>query len=149
MLRSVRTIASAVLLTLPILASAAMPVIEVFKSETCGCCEAWTDHLKAHGFKVKVTNVGNPSDYRQKFGIPAELGSCHTAKIGSYAIEGHVPASDIKRLLASGVKARALAVPAMPHGSPGMETGRSDPYDVLLVQPDGRTTVYKHYSGKP
>lgn len=148
MLRRFRTIVSTVLLAVPALASAAMPVIEVFKSETCGCCEAWTKHLKEHGFTVKVNNVSNPSDYRQKFGIPTELGSCHTAKVAGYAIEGHVPASEIKRLVASGVKARGLAVPAMPLGSPGMEAGRSDPYDVFLVAPDGRATVYKHYTGK-
>lgn len=148
MIRSFRTIASAVLLAAPALASAAMPVIEVFKSESCGCCEAWTKHLKEHGFMVTVNNVANPSDYRQKFGIPTALGSCHTAKVAGYAIEGHVPASEIKRLVESGVKARGLAVPAMPLGSPGMEAGRSDPYDVFLVQPDGRATVYKHYSGE-
>lgn len=144
-----RTIASSVLLAVPAFASAAMPVIDVYKTETCGCCEAWTDHLKTNGFSVKIHNVANPSDYRQKFGMPDKLGSCHTAKIGAYVIEGHVPASDIKRLVKSGAKARGLAVPAMPLGSPGMEAGRSDPYDVFLVQPDGRTTVYKHYSGKP
>ena len=148
MQHSVRTMAFAVLLALPAAASAAMPVIEVFKSATCGCCEDWTKHLTEHGFTVKTSNVSDPSDYRQKFGIPSELGSCHTAKIGAYAIEGHVPASQIKRLVKSGVKARGLAVPGMPHGSPGMDTGRSDPCDVLLIQPDGRTTVYKHYSGK-
>lgn len=148
MTRSFRTMASAVLLALPAFANAAMPIIEVFKTETCGCCVAWTDHLKAHGFKVKIKNVSNPSDYREKFGIPADMGSCHTAKIGAYAVEGHVPASDIKQLIKSGVKARGLAVPAMPAGSPGMEVGRSEPYDVFLIQPDGRATVYKHYNGK-
>lgn len=148
MIRSFRTFASAVLLAVPALASAAMPVIEVFKSESCGCCEAWTKHLKEHGFTVKVNNVASPSDYRQKSGIPSTLGSCHTAKVAGYAIEGHVPANEIKRLVASGVKARGLAVPAMPLGSPGMEAARSDPYDVFLVEPDGRSIVYKHYSGK-
>ena len=143
-----RTIAACTMLALPALATAAKPVIEVFKTETCGCCEAWTEHLKENGFTVKVSNVADTASYRQKFGIAPEFGSCHTAKIGAYAIEGHVPASDIKRLIKSGVKARALAVPAMPHGSPGMETGRHDPYDVLLIQPDGRTSVYKHYPGK-
>jgi hypothetical protein len=148
MIRSFRTIASAVLLFAPALASAAMPVIEVFKSESCGCGEAWTKHLKERGFTVKVNNVANPSDYREKFGIPSALGSCHTAKVAGYAIEGHVPANDIKRLVASGVKARGLAVPVLPLGSPGMEAARSAPYDVFLVAPDGRATVYKHYSGK-
>ncbi|MBC7685799.1 MAG: DUF411 domain-containing protein, partial [Bdellovibrionales bacterium] len=98
MLPSFRRIAAAGLLAVPVFASA-MPVIEVFKSETCGCCEAWTEHLKKNGFTVKVSNVANPSDYRQKFGIPDKLGSCHTATIGGYVIEGHVPSSEIKRLL--------------------------------------------------
>lgn len=147
MLPSFRRIAAAGLLAAPVFASA-MPVIEVFKSETCGCCEAWTEHLKKNGFTVKVSNVANPSDYRQKFGIPDKLGSCHTATIGGYVIEGHVPSNEIKRLLKSGIKARGLAVPAMPLGSPGMEGARTDPYDVFLVQPDGRATVYKHYNGK-
>lgn len=143
-----RNIAAAAMLVVPALASAAMPVIEVFKSATCGCCEDWVKHLKANGLTVKVSDVADPSAYRQKLGIPADLGSCHSAKIGNYAIEGHVPASDIKRLLGSGLKVRGLAVPGMPAGSPGMEGGRSDPYDVLLVQSDGRTAVYKHYSAK-
>lgn len=143
-----RLFVAAAALVVPALASAALPVIEVFKSATCGCCEEWVKHLKANGMSVKVSDVANPGDYRQKFGIAEDLGSCHTAKIGKYAIEGHVPASDIKRLLASGVKARGLAVPGMPAGSPGMETGRTDPYDVLLIKPDGSTAVYKHYSAK-
>ena len=137
------------MLGLPAIAAAAKPVIEVYKSPTCGCCQAWADHLKENGFTVKVNNVPDTATYRQKFGIPAELGSCHTAKVGAYAIEGHVPASDIKRLLDSRAKARGLAVPEMPHGSPGMETGRNDSYDVLLIGPDGRTKVFKHYAGKP
>lgn len=134
-------------LALPMLASGAEPVIEVYKSESCGCCTGWVDHLKANGFDVKVTNVESPSDYRQKFGIPQELGSCHSAKVQGYAIEGHVPAADIKRLLKEKPKAVGLAVPAMPMGSPGMEGPRKDPYDVLLVQKNGSTATYKHYSG--
>lgn len=149
MRKQLRTIITCAVLGLPALATAAKPVVEVYKTETCGCCQAWVDHLKENGFAVKVNNVADTASYRQKFGIPAELGSCHTAKVGAYAIEGHVPASDIKRLLDSRAKARGLAVPEMPHGSPGMETGRNDPYDVLLVGPDGGTKVYKHYAGKP
>jgi len=127
-------------------AMAAAPVIEVFKSESCGCCAAWVDHLKANGFTPKVSNVANPSDYRERGGIPNELGSCHTAMVQGYAIEGHVPASDIKRLLAEKPKAKGLAVPAMPLGSPGMEGPRKDPFDVLLVQANGKTKVFKHYN---
>ncbi len=128
--------------------AAAAPVIEVYKSKDCGCCEGWIEHLKANGFMVKAHNVPNPSDYREKFGIPQQLGSCHTGLIQGYALEGHVPASEIKRLLAERPKAKGLAVPSMPQGSPGMEGSRSDPYDVLLVQADGRHTIYKHYNGK-
>lgn len=141
-----KTFALTLLISVPALASAAAPVIEVFKTATCGCCEAWAKHLTANGFSVKATNVADPGDYRKKFGIASELGSCHTARVGDYAIEGHVPASDIKRLLASRAKARGLAVPGMPMGSPGMEAGgHRDAYDVLLVKPDGRTSVYQHY----
>jgi hypothetical protein len=131
----------------PLLASAAAPVIEVYKSATCGCCNGWVDHLKANGFSVKVRNVANPSDYREKFGMPNELGSCHTGMVQGYAIEGHVPASEIKRLLVEKPKAKGLAVPSMPMGSPGMEGHRNDPYDVLLVEAKGRTSTYKHYNG--
>jgi hypothetical protein len=132
-------------LGIPLLASAAAPVIDVYKSAACGCCGEWVKHLKASGFAVKTHDVANPSDYREKAGIPNELGSCHTGMVQGYAIEGHVPASEIKRLLAEKPKAKGLAVPAMPLGSPGMEGPRKDPYDVLLVQANGRTSVYKHY----
>ncbi len=133
-------------LSVPALAMAAAPVIDVYKSESCGCCEGWVEHLKANGFTTRVKNVDNPSDYRERGGIPNELGSCHTGMIQGYAIEGHVPAADIKRLLAQKPKAKGLAVPGMPLGSPGMEGPRKDPYDVLLVHADGKTTVFKHYN---
>lgn len=123
----------------------ASPVIEVYKSATCGCCHEWVAHLQANGFTVKAHDVANPSDYREKFGIPNELGSCHTGIVAGYALEGHVPAQEIKRLLAERPKAKGLAVPGMPLGSPGMEGPRKDPYDVLLVQADGKHKVYKHY----
>lgn len=135
-------------LGMPLFAVAAGPVVEVYKSEYCGCCHEWVKHLEDNGFTVKATDVENPSDYREKFGIPKELGSCHSAKVGGYALEGHVPASEIKRLLAEKPKARGLAVPAMPMGSPGMEGPRKDAYDVLLIQNDGRHSTYRHYSGK-
>jgi len=131
---------------MPLLAMTAAPVIEVFKTESCGCCSAWVEHLKANGFVTRVVNVDNPSDYRERSGIPNELGSCHTGLVQGYAIEGHVPASDIKRLLATKPKARGLAVPGMPLGSPGMEGPRKDPFDVLLVDAKGRSSVFKHYN---
>ena len=137
--------ALAMSLCIPLAAMAAAPVIDVFKSESCGCCTGWVEHLKANGFTTRVKNIDNPSDYRERGGIPDHLGSCHTGMVGGYAIEGHVPASEIKRLLAEKPKAKGLAVPGMPLGSPGMEGPRKDPYDVLLVHADGRTSVYKHY----
>lgn len=135
----------AALLALPLAASAAQPVIEVYKTAACGCCKEWVKHLEANGFKVKPQDVADPGDYRQKFGIPAEYGSCHTGRVNGYAIEGHVPAADIKRLLADKPKARGLAVPGMPMGSPGMEGGRKDPYEVLLVKDGGKTAVFQRY----
>lgn len=134
------------LLTAHLGVSAASPVVEVYKSESCGCCSEWVKHLQANGLTVKAQNVANPSDYREKFGIPQDLGSCHTGLVGGYALEGHVPAAEINRLLAEKPNAKGLAVPAMPLGSPGMEGPRKDPYDVLLVQANGRYTVYKHYN---
>lgn len=133
---------------IPLLAgAAAAPVIEVYKNEGCGCCEGWIEHLKTNGFAVKAHNVADTSSYREKFGIPPELGSCHTGLVQGYAIEGHVPAREIKRLLAERPDAKGLAVLAMPIGSPGMEGNRSDPYDVVLIQAGGRRSVYQHYSG--
>lgn len=128
-----------------LMASAAVPVIDVYKSATCGCCSAWIEHLRANGFTVNAHDVANPSDYREKFGIPQALGSCHTGMVQGYAIEGHVPASEIKRLLVERPKAKGLAVPSMPMGSPGMEGHRSDPYDVLLVHANGHYSVYRHF----
>jgi hypothetical protein len=94
---------------------------------------------------VKPQDVKDPEAYRARFGIPSALGACHTAVIEGYAIEGHVPAREIKRLLSERPKARGLAVPGMPGGSPGMESNRSEPYDVLLVLPDGSHRVYARY----
>ena len=127
--------------------AAAAPLVEVYKSAGCGCCEGWIEHLKANGFAVKAQDVGDPGAYRQKFGIPNDLGSCHTGFVQGYAVEGHVPAADIKRMLVEKPKAKGLAVPSMPLGSPGMEGPRKDPYDVFLVKADGSTSVYHHYSG--
>jgi hypothetical protein len=131
-------------------AKSTLPVIEVYKSATCGCCTGWVEHLQANGFTVKASNVPNPSEYREKFGIPHALGSCHTGRIQGYALEGHVPAREVKRLLAERPKAKGLAVPGMPLGSPGMEVEgeRSDAYDVLLVKADGSHSVFSHYDGK-
>lgn len=134
----------ALLLALPLVAHAAA-TIEVYKTATCGCCVKWIQHLEANGFKVKAHNVEDTSVVRQKLGMPEQYGSCHTAKVGSYVIEGHVPAPEIKKLLADKPAAKGLAVPGMPLGSPGMEAPTSDAYDVLLVKKDGSSKVFKHY----
>lgn len=102
--------------------------------------------MRANGFRANPVNVEDPGVYRRRHGISDAMSSCHTAVIGGYAIEGHVPAREVKRLLAERPKARGLAVAGMPGGSPGMESGgRRDAYDVLLVLPDGRSTVYARY----
>lgn len=104
------------------------------------------DHLRANGFRVKPENVTDTSLYRARYGIPEALASCHTAVVGDYALEGHVPAREIRRLLAERPSARGLAVPGMPNGAPGMNDPRpADPYDVLLVLADGRASVYAAY----
>ena len=123
-------------------------LIEVWKSPSCGCCKDWITHLESKGFKVRTHDDGNTA-VRQRLGMPVRFGSCHTASIGGYAIEGHVPAREIRRLLKERPAAVGLAVPAMPIGSPGMDGPaygqRKDPYDVLLVAKDGSTTAYQRY----
>lgn len=124
------------------------PVIEMWKSPTCGCCTDWATHLEQNGFVVKAYTEGHDA-MRKKLGMPVAFTSCHTALIGGYAIEGHVPAKEIKRVLAEKPMALGLAVPAMPVGSPGMngpEYGdRQDPYDVLLISLNGQPSVYQSY----
>lgn len=140
-----RGVLTAGLLTLAPAAMAAGPVVEVYKSATCGCCVNWIEHLRTHGFNVRAHDVSDPTAVRAKYGVPHALGGCHTAVVDGYAIEGHVPAADIKRLLQERPAARGLSVPGMPLGSPGMEGPRSDPYAVLLIDEQGRYRVYNRY----
>jgi len=127
----------------------ALPKAVVFKTPTCGCCQKWVDHLKENGFKVEVINKKNLQTIKQGNGIPSHLTSCHTAKIGRYAIEGHVPAQDIIKLLKKGLDIKGLAVGGMPVGSPGMEyQNRLDPYDVISFKNDGSTAVFNSYHKK-
>ena len=139
---------AAALVGRPLQAAAPPVLVEVWKSPSCGCCQDWIRHLEANGFRVMTYDTGNTTA-RGWLGIPAALGSCHTALVGGYAIEGHVPARDIHRLLRERPKAIGLAVPGMPVGSPGMDGPaygtRKDPHDVLLVQADGRTTRWQSY----
>lgn len=126
--------------------SAASPSIVVYKSPTCGCCEEWVGHLKENGFKVTVHNQFNMDPIKREKGVPAQLQSCHTAQIGDYVIEGHVPAADIARLLKEKLPVKGLTAPGMPQGSPGMEGAASEPYEVLAFQSDGRTSVYARHN---
>jgi hypothetical protein len=123
-------------------------LMEVWKDPNCGCCKDWIALVEQAGFTVRVFDTGN-NGARAKLGLPAKFGSCHTARIHGYVIEGHVPVREIQRLLREKPKALGLAVPGMPVGSPGMDgpvyAGRKDPYDVLLVQADGSSVVYKSY----
>lgn len=138
-----------VFLFLSAMASAALaqtyPVVEVFKSPTCGCCSKWVDHLKSQGFKVNAHDVSDVNAERKRLGMPERYSSCHTASVGGYVVEGHVPAADIQRLLKEKPKAVGIAVPSMPPGSPGMESPRPVSYETLLVQKDGSHQVFaKH-----
>lgn len=123
-------------------------VIEVWKGPSCECCNDWIKHIEANGLVVKGHNTGN-HDIRSKLGLPVRYGSCHTARVDGYVIEGHVPAREIKRLLRERPDGIGLAVPAMPVGSPGMDgpeyRGRRDPYNVLLIRRDGGAAVYQSY----
>ena len=122
-------------------------LIEVWKSPTCGCCKDWIIHLESNGFKVVYYDTGN-NRVRHQVGMPRKYGSCHTAIIGDYVIEGHVPASDILKLIDLQSKAIGLSVPGMPIGSPGMDgpeyKGRKDPFDVLLVTEKGHQIFSRH-----
>ena len=117
--------------------------VEVYKSPACGCCSQWVEHMQKNGFAVEIHNVRNVTPFRERFGVPESVASCHTAVVGGYAIEGHVPAGDVKRLLREKPKAVGIAVPGMVQGSPGMEQGSGkDPYNVVLFNARGRTTVF-------
>ncbi len=133
--------------TEPRTAGAQLPLVVVHKNASCGCCNDWVEHMRAAGFRVQVRNEDNLNPVKERVGVPVGMGSCHTAEIGGYFVEGHVPAADIKRLLAERPAAKGLVVPGMPVGSPGMEApdGRSQPYTVGLVGPDGATTAYARH----
>lgn len=122
------------------------PVIEVVKTATCGCCSKWVEHMRAAGFTASVKDVEDAElqEYKRKHGVPDAAKSCHTARVGGYTIEGHVPASEVRRLLAERPQVVGLAVPGMPLGSPGMEVSgvKPHPYDVQTFDASGRTKVF-------
>lgn len=144
------------LLAFPLLAALALPlragdppvVVDVYKSATCGCCGGWEAHLRAAGFTVRSHVVDDVSATRDELGMPSAYASCHTARVGQYLVEGHVPAADVRRLLAEHPEdAIGLAAPGMPSGSPGM-TGAPQDYDVLLVARNGRARVFQHHPAR-
>jgi len=118
----------------------------VYHDPQCGCCGKWVEHMHAHGFEVEKVPTTDMNRIKRELGVPRELPSCHTAVVGDYVVEGHVPAEDVLRLLAEQPQARGLSVPGMPLGSPGMEVDhRRMAYDVILFGTDDRTRVFNHY----
>lgn len=126
--------------------AAAATVVDVVKSPTCGCCTAWVEHLRKSGMEVRVTEVEDTSPTAKKLGVPDDLRSCHTASVGGYAVEGHVPAGDIRRLIAEKPQAAGIAVPGMPMGSPGMgEAGEGPGYATILFDRAGKRKVFAQH----
>jgi hypothetical protein len=125
---------------------ASVTSVTVFKDPNCGCCKDWVEHLRKHAFKVVAKDTSDMSGIKRSGRVPQQLMSCHTAFVNGYVIEGHVPAEDIKRLLAEKPKIAGLAVAGMPAGSPGMEVGnRKDRYEVVAFNRDGTTSVYARH----
>jgi hypothetical protein len=122
---------------------AAKPTVAVYKTATCGCCSKWVDHMRAAGFDVRATDVDNIGQVKSSYGVPSDLGSCHTSLVGGYVVEGHVPADVVSRLLREKPKFAGLAVPGMPVGSPGMEQpGRVMSYEIIGFERSGTVSVY-------
>lgn len=120
------------------------PTMTVSKDPNCGCCSGWVAHLQRNGFVVSVTETSDVQAIKARLGVPADLTSCHTAEIAGYVIEGHVPAPAIMRLLADRPSALGLAVPGMPVGSPGMEGGTPEVYDIILFGKDGQQSFGRY-----
>ena len=128
--------------------NAAAPVIEVYKTPTCGCCGKWVEHLRAEGFEVRVSDVNDLTDIKAANRIPDSLQSCHTGKVGNYVVEGHVPAQDIRKLLAERPAVAGIAVPGMPIGSPGMEVAGVKPqaFDTVAFDDKGTRRVFASHN---
>ncbi|WP_134725826.1 DUF411 domain-containing protein [Paracoccus luteus] len=129
--------------------AATLPLVTVTKDPSCGCCGDWVQHLRAEGFPVRVIESADVDSLKQRLGVPPDLASCHTAEVGGYVVEGHVPAPAIRRMLAQRPDATGLAVPGMPAGSPGMDYPgvAPEPYDVILFAPSRRAT-FARFNGK-
>jgi hypothetical protein len=141
--RSAFGIAAAALVMPTFSAFAQSPNILVHKDPNCGCCAGWVQHLKAAGFAITVKETSNLQVVRKRLRVPADLAACHTAEVDGYVLEGHVPAVAVRRLLDRRPAATGLAVPGMPAGSPGMEGGTPQPYDVVLFGASGRQTFMR------
>lgn len=120
--------------------------VRVFRTATCGCCLGWAEHMEQGGFSVEVIEVDDLDAVKARLGVPAGLQSCHTAEVGGYVVEGHVPAGDVQRLLSERPEVRGLAVPGMPEGSPGMEGPNPEPYAVLAFDAHGRVEVFQQHA---
>lgn len=129
-----------VALALPLAARAGG--VTVYKTPTCGCCKAWVEHLRAAGFEVQVQDLADVTPHKQRLGVPPPLAACHTAVVDGYVVEGHVPATDVTRLLATRPAITGIAVAGMPMGSPGMEYGPAVAYDVIAFKPDGTLDLF-------
>jgi hypothetical protein len=125
-------------------AADALPEVLIHRDSSCGCCGAWTEHVRRAGFAVRIDETGDLNSVKQRLGVPADLISCHTAEVQGYIVEGHVPASAIQRLLREKHQAAGLAVPGMPVGSPGMEGGAPETYEVVLFGPQGQRTFARY-----
>ncbi|MCP4283980.1 MAG: DUF411 domain-containing protein [Gammaproteobacteria bacterium] len=134
-----------VLVWLPMESRAETPEVIVYKSATCGCCGNWVDHMRDAGFKVTTHDRNDMNRVKQEHGVAYKLRSCHTAVVGDYVLEGHVPANDVHRLLQERPAIDGLAVPGMPMGSPGMEGKYKDPYDVITFTKDGKSGVFARH----
>ena len=118
--------------------------VEVYMSRSCGCCGEWVTHLRASGFEVNAQYVDDVAAVKRRHGVPEALWSCHTGIVGKYVIEGHVPAADIRRLLAERSESKGLAVPGMPVGAPGMEQGPAQPYATMAFGKQGSRVFARH-----
>jgi hypothetical protein len=143
--------AGVVLAIRPAFAEAGLPKVLVTKDPNCGCCGGWVEHIKAAGFPVEVVTTPQVNRVKARLGVPDDLASCHTAEVGGYVIEGHVPADAVKRLLAEKPQVKGLAVPGMPVGSPGMEVEgmAPDTYEVVLFGPAGQKTFARYQGTRP
>ena len=145
MLRTFLNALAFIVLSAGVVQAAGLPEIQVWKNPNCGCCVKWIDHLREAGFEVVAHDTGQVNAVRAKLGMPERYASCHSATVDGYAIEGHVPAADIKRLIEERPMAKGLAVPGMPVGSPGMEGPYSEPYQTLLIGPGGKAKVFAEH----